>query len=206
MRNKRSHGNSLHFILMYGIIAATGSFLLWHFVLAQGAQSVPLLNPVAPVEVPYVQEKIGLPERIKIPSLNLDAVIENVGLTSGGAMGVAKDPLHAGWYDLGPRPGEKGSAVIDGHVNWYYGATGAFADLHLLKLGDEVHIQDEAGVDLVFVVREIRTYDSKADATDVFISHDGKAHLNLITCDGVWNKDAHEYSKRLIVFTDQSLE
>ena len=53
------------------------------------------------------------------------------------------------------------------------------------------------------MVREIRTYDATADATDVFISNDGKAHLNIITCDGAWNKNMNQYSQRLVIFTDK---
>lgn len=51
--------------------------------------------------------------------------------------------------------------------------------------------------------RESRTYDALADATRVFRSDDGKAHLNLITCQGAWDKQAKQYSKRLVVFTDR---
>jgi len=34
-------------------------------------------------------------------------------------------------------------------------------------------------------------------------SSDAKAHLNLITCEGVWDKVSKSYSKRLVVFTDR---
>lgn len=141
--------------------------------------------------------------RLKIPSIALDADIEGVALTPENDMAVPQDPLHAGWYDLGPRPGEIGSAVIDGHVNWYYGATGVFANLHKLQVGDTIIVEDAAGVSTSFVVREIRRYDPAADASDVFFSMDGRAHLNLITCDGAWDKNAQQYSARLVVFTDK---
>ena len=35
---------------------------------------------------------------------------------------------------------------------------------------------------------ESKKYDLTADDKDVFISNDGKSHLNLITCAGVWNQ------------------
>jgi len=44
---------------------------------------------------------------------------------------------------------------------------------------------------------------TQAVATDVFTSSDGKAHLNLITCDGIWDKNAAQYSERLVVFADR---
>ncbi|PIZ82226.1 MAG: class F sortase, partial [Parcubacteria group bacterium CG_4_10_14_0_2_um_filter_41_6] len=41
------------------------------------------------------------------------------------------------------------------------------------------------------------------DVPEVFNSSDGKAHLNLITCTGVWNKEDNAFSERLVVFTDK---
>ncbi len=149
------------------------------------------------------KEKIGVPVRIEIPSIALDAAIEKVALTKGRTLDVPKHPFDTGWYDLGPRPGQKGSAVIDGHVNWMYGATAVFADLHKLKPGDKITVQDDKGALITFVVRESRSYAASAHAADVFRSNDGKAHLNIITCDGVWDKRAQQYSKRLVVFADK---
>ena len=56
---------------------------------------------------------------------------------------------------------------------------------------------------IYFVVRKIQSYDPGEDASEVFVSNDGKPHLNLITCDGVWDKQAKQYSKRLVVFSDR---
>jgi LPXTG-site transpeptidase (sortase) family protein len=148
-------------------------------------------------------ENIGVPVRIRIPSIGLDAAIEKVALTADGFMDVPVDPLNTGWYELGPRPGETGSATISGHVNWINNPVAVFADLHNVKSGDRIIVQDDNGAFISFVVREIRSYDAEADAVDVFTSNDGKAHLNLITCDGVWDKVAKSYSQRLVIFTDK---
>lgn len=146
---------------------------------------------------------IGLPVRLKIPVIDVDSIVIPIGLTADGAMDIPQDPAEVAWYSLGPRPGEIGSAVIAGHLNWFQGQTGAFADLKQVEPGDIITVSDEDGVNITFVVREIRMYDAQADATDVFSSTDGKAHLNLITCDGVWDKDTSQYTERLVVFTDR---
>jgi len=78
-----------------------------------------------------------------------------------------------------------------------------FDDLHKINKDDEISIEDENGVITTFVVRKIQTYDKDEDSSDIFTSDDGKAHLNLITCTGAWNKAEQAYSKRLIVFTDK---
>lgn len=162
-------------------------------------QSVPSIVPANPT---VAQPRVGLPTRLKIPKINVDASVEYVGINSKGEMDVPKLPGNTAWYDLGTRPGDIGSAAIAGHLNWYDGATGVFADLDKLKIGDKILVQDETGKEISFVVRKIRTYELNEDASEVFVSNDGKAYLNLITCDGVWDKVTKQYSKRLVVFAE----
>lgn len=152
-----------------------------------------------------LQEKVSslLPIRLKIPSINVNAPIKSVGLTSNGAMDVPKGPAEVAWYNLGPRPGRMGSAVIDGHSGYKNNKPAVFDNLYKLQKGDKIYVEDEKGVATIFVVREIRKYNPNADATDVFYSNDGKAHLNLITCTGFWNKIWKSHSDRLVVFTDK---
>lgn len=149
------------------------------------------------------QANSSLPIRLKIPAINVNVVIEYVGLTPQGAIDVPKKSNNVAWFDLGARPGDNGSAIITGHVNWYAGASGVFANLHKLKPGDKITVQDNQGLLISFVIRESRIYDAAANAIDVFSSSDGKAHLNLITCEGLWNKLSQQYSKRLVVFADK---
>jgi LPXTG-site transpeptidase (sortase) family protein len=145
----------------------------------------------------------GLPTRIEIPKISVDAAIEYVGLTPQGAMAVPTGPTSTAWFDLGPRPGENGSAVIAGHEGWKDGIRAVFDDLYKLRAGDEVYVKDEEGATTTFVVRDVRTYGQNGDASDVFGSSDGKAHLNLITCEGIWNAAEKSYSNRLVVFADK---
>jgi LPXTG-site transpeptidase (sortase) family protein len=149
------------------------------------------------------QVRAGSPVRLTIPRIGVDAVLESVGLTAEGAVAVPKGPANAAWFDLGPRPGEVGSAVITGHFGWKDNLPAVFDDLSSLRAGDSLLVEDEKGVVTVFVVRELRTYGEYEDAPDVFSSSDGKAHLNLVTCEGIWNKSSKSYSKRLVVFADK---
>ncbi len=157
----------------------------------------------SPYELPAIEEGEGNPVYIQIPSIGVDAPVERVTLTSDGSMDVPGDPGNAGWYALGPRPGEAGSAAIAGHVAWFDGETAVFSSLHKVAPGDAILVRNDDGSDAAFVVREIRTYAADADATDIFVSRDGKAHLNLITCVGEWDRDAGQYAERLVVFADQ---
>jgi sortase (surface protein transpeptidase) len=151
-----------------------------------------------------VDKSAGLPVRIKIDDINLDAVIEKVGLTSKGDMDVPKIPLQAGWYQSGPYPGNSGTAVIDGHVNKEKNTAGVFADLHKLKPGAKIIIYDDKGRDVTFIVQETKIYHQQADASNVFFSSDEKSHLNLITCQ--WDKKQKGYTDRFIVFSEKEIE
>lgn len=174
---------------------------LWHDVLAYNPPPSTVVS--APTSIDSAEAGMGVPIRISIPNLAIDAAIENVTLAADGSMDVPKLPSDTGWYQPGPRPGEIGSAVIDGHVNWKYGASAVFANLHKIKPGDTIEVQDDSGKVVTFVVRTSRQYDAAADATEVFNSNDGLAHLNLITCDGVWDTLQKSYSHRLVVFADK---
>ena len=151
------------------------------------------------------QEQVisGLPARLKIPSINVDAPVEYVGLTPDGAMDVPKERTDVAWFNLGPRPGERGNAVIAGHYGWKNRKASTFDNLYKLRKGDKLHIENDKGETISFVVRESRRYDPNADASAVFGSNDERVHLNLITCEGVWDKIYKTYSKRLVVFTDK---
>jgi len=152
-----------------------------------------------------LQEKTNssLLMRLKIPSINIDATIDYVGLTPDGTMDVPKGPNDVAWYNLGTRPGGTGSAVIDGHSGYKDNKPAVFDNLYKLQKGDKIYVEDEKGVIITFMVREIRKYDPKAEAGDVFVSSDAKAHLNLITCTGIWDETEKSRSERLVVFTDE---
>lgn len=148
----------------------------------------------------------ALPVRLKIPKISVDAQVEYVGLASNGAMDAPKVPPDVAWFNLGPRPGDNGSAVISGHFGWKNGISAVFDNLHKLRKGDMAYVQDEKGITTVFVVRELRQYGQNENDGSVFISSDGKAHLNLITCEGVWSAAKKSYSDRLVVFTDKATQ
>lgn len=144
--------------------------------------------------------RYGLPVRLTIPRLGVDAAVEKVGLTPDGAMGVPSSPDTVAWFKLGPRPGDKGSAVIDGHSG-YASVAAVFDDLPSLRKGDLLFVEDAKGVLVRFVVRKSRMFDRDANPSDVFGRKDGR-HLNLVTCTGAWDAAAGTHAQRLIVFTD----
>ena len=146
----------------------------------------------------------GIPTRLEIPKINVDAAIIPMGVAKDGSMEAPSGPKDVGWFKPGPRPGDIGSAVVDGHYGyWKNGEGSVFDDLNKLRKGDELYIEDEKGAITAFVVRKILMYDPNEETSNIFSSNDGKAHLNLITCEGVWDSTQQTYSNRLVIFTDK---
>lgn len=199
---KKISRRKLLIIILGGSVFALA--LMVYFNFKQPVQNI--TEPTVDVAILMDQraENINLPVRLKIPGIGVDAVVESLGLTVAGAMEVPKGPDNVAWYELGTRPGEQGSAVIAGHYGkWKNGQGSVFDDLHKLNKGDKLYIEDDKGVVIAFVVRESRNYDPTADAVEVFSSDDELAHLNLITCEGTWNKATKSFSQRLVVFADR---
>jgi len=149
------------------------------------------------------QVSYGLPVRLEIPSVDIDAIVEHLGVTSGGIMDTPQNIDNVAWFNLGSRPGEIGSAVIAGHYGWKNGKASVFINLYKLQKGDKLYVKDDKGMTTSFLVRETRKYDQKADASSVFSSSDGRSHLNLITCEGNWNETSKSYPERLVIFSDK---
>ena len=164
-----------------------------HYTNQNTAQSITALKRESP----------PLPIHLKIPSINVDASVEYVGLTSEGAMDIPNNPDLVGWFDLGPHPGENGNAVIAGHSGMKDNVPAAFDNLKKIKKGDQIYIENGRGETTIFIVKEIKLYRKDDDASEVFDPSDDSSHLNLITCAGIWDTIEQTSSDRLVVFTDK---
>lgn len=188
-------GCVLSFLLILQKLFQNGSKPLTTSVVVPAAHEEEVAKQV---EISY-----GLPVRLKIPKINVDAAIEHTGLTPEGDMQAPGEPGNAGWYKFGSHPGNKGSAVIAGHYGWRNEEAAVFNELYTLNKGNLIYVEDETSTIAVFVVREIRTYAKDEIVPNAFSSSDGKAHLNLITCHGTWVDTQQTYSNRLVVFADK---
>ena len=145
----------------------------------------------------------GLPVRLQIPIIGVDSAVEDALITPDGKMDVPANSTNVAWFALGPIPGAVGSAVIGGHFGIKNNVPFVFYNLDKMKVGDKIKVIDDEGNTISFIVRIIKSFNQNADATTVFTSSDGLAHLNLITCEGVWNQVNGSYPDRLVVFADK---
>lgn len=156
----------------------------------------------SPAPVKVVRLQVAEPQTLVIPKLNITAAVESVGEDSSGKMAVPEKVEDVGWYNLGYKPGEKGSAVMAGHLDDVTGAPAVFYYLGQLQAGDEVIVTDKNGKTYTFEVTDVQSYAfDSVPLQQVFASND-KPRLNLITCTGIWNQGSRNYSNRLVVYTE----
>lgn len=136
--------------------------------------------------------------RLSIPSIHLDAAVQPVGLTADGSLAVLRSTADVGWYKQGAYPGQKGSAVFDGHVDSDSGTPGVFGALTQLSAGSKLYVQDGAH-STTFVVFDKKYYAASDQPAAVFDKNDA-AYLNLITCAGKWDAAKKVFTERLVVF------
>ena len=145
--------------------------------------------------------QVELPKTLTIDPLKVKTNIEQVGLDKKGAMGTPKNEQQVGWYKFGPRPGDVGNAVIDGHTDTKTGPA-VFYQLHELKKGDKINIKDESGRNLVFRVKKLVEYGHLDAPLEKIFGASDQRNLNLITCIGTYDENEGTYDNRLVVFTE----
>ncbi len=192
MTRKTAHSIAfLIFALGFGLLTRT---------LVHGFYYAPE-KEMAPPQPSFFLATSSLPVKISIPKINLEADVEQVGITFKGNMSTPKLVNNTGWYRYGTIPGEKGSAVIDGHVDNGFGLPGVFTNLKELAIGDEIFIYTESGSRLRFEVIGIETYFYTDVPREILFNKNDDAYLNLITCDGAWLPEKETAEYRLVVYT-----
>ncbi len=141
------------------------------------------------------------PTRLRIPQLFLDAPFTELGLTPAGALEAPApdDKNLVGWYRGGASPGQRGSAVVAGHVDTKVGPA-VFLMLHLLTPGSTVEITREDGIVASFVVDSTQTFPKNAFPDAQVYADTPRAELRLITCGGAYDRKLKDYTENVVVF------
>lgn len=142
-----------------------------------------------------------IPTDIAIPSIDVNASIEQVGLLETGQMDTPSTEDGVAWFEPGSKPGVKGNAVLAGHVDSKTGPA-IFYHLKDLEKGDEITVKDKQGTKLTFVVKKKQSYPrDKAPLNEIFGYSKGR-HLNLITCTGTFDRSKGTHQERLVVYAE----
>nr|WP_081745060.1 class F sortase [Arthrobacter sp. H14] len=141
------------------------------------------------------------PVSFTIPAIDAGSELLSLGLRDNGSLEVPPgDPgAPASWYNDSPTPGERGPAVLLGHVNATDSGPGVFADLRKLKAGDTIDVLREDGTTATFVFDRGEQYAKDEFPTQTVYGNTEGSELRLITCDG-YDPDTGEFDDNYVVY------
>jgi len=159
----------------------------------------PTVTP-QPTPTPLLPLPGIVPSRIRIPAIGIDTGVQQVGLDAKERLGVPTNYTEVAWFKGGYKPGERGNAVIDGHVDSPWAAA-IFYNLKKLQLGDRIYLRDSHGQEKIFEVYATAIYPYNKAPLDYILGPSDQAQLNLITCTGIYDKATDNYDRRFVVYT-----
>jgi sortase (surface protein transpeptidase) len=160
---------------------------------------------------PGIVQSSGLERRtdweLIIPSAQLRAAVVMVGVSANNFLGAPDNPETIGWWEEGPAPGERGNVLFDGHrdfrdINGHVGE-GVCWLLTETRPGDPVIVRDRSdGSASVYTVRTIHSIESDDPTGAEFLRASDRAMLTIVTCEGSFDEEAHNYSQRRVVVAE----
>jgi hypothetical protein len=164
----------------------------------QAARALPTgegLDVAAPSDAPE-------PVSVALPRLGVHSVLDPLQLQPDGELQAPPRWDVAGWYVGGPRPGERGPAVVAGHVDGPDGPA-VFWRLEELRPGDRVEVRRADGSTAVFAVTRSLVVPKDDFPTAEVYGPTPHAELRLITCDGAFDRGSGHYLDNLVVFATE---
>ncbi|MFG2827406.1 class F sortase [Streptomyces sp. NPDC048434] len=158
-------------------------------------------RPSAAAAVPDLALPRSAPKRVSIPTIAVDAPFTPLTIGPTGQLDAppAGDKNLVGWYKDGATPGERGSAIIAGHVDTKTGPA-VFLQLEALKPGALINITREDGMVASFKVDSIETYSKAKFPSDQVYADAPTAQLRVITCGGAYDRKVKDYVDNIVVF------
>jgi sortase A len=182
--------------LSLGVFVAVLVHAVWY------APDIEIADSAVPTTTVVSAVPAGKPEMLEIPTLSIDAKVQDVGIAVSGNIGVPNNFTDVAWYKYGPEPGATGSAVIDGHVDNAISLPGVFKHLSDIAVGDDIYVDTASSTRLHFVVSNIEVYPYQSVPMTEVLSTTGSPRLALITCDGTWEEGVKSYNERLVVYAN----
>lgn len=157
------------------------------------AATQPTENPIN-----AVLQKGTVPLSLRIPSIDVEAPVQHLGVTEEGEMAVPNEIDEVSWFEPGYKPGQNGRAVIAGHVDGLEGPA-IFWDLAKVQAGDTIEVVGEDET-LTFEIYKLESIPlALADVSEVF-GYTSSSELVLITCSGTYNREWGTREERLVVY------
>jgi hypothetical protein len=156
-------------------------------------------GPAAGVPWPGSRHPVARPVRLIVPAIGVRTDLVKLGLTTAGTLQVPASTDVAGWYDLSPRPGQTGAAIIAGHIDSLAGPA-VFFRLASLRPGDRAYVRRADGTLAVFLVTAVHSYLKTRFPTAAVYGPAPGPQLRLITCGGTFDHATGSYLSNVVVY------
>lgn len=187
--------------VLLAVVANLGFY--YHFSAAKGpVHDLSIHKAVAsaaPKPQPPKSMPRSIPERLIIPSIQLNSELIPLGRYPDGTIEMPSWPSIPGWYEYGPTPGQIGPAVIAGHLDTWT-APAIFWRLHELRPGDEIDVLRQDGTTAKFAVTKVEELPRDNFPTKEIYGNINYAGIRLLTCGGTFNPATMKYSDNTAVF------
>jgi LPXTG-site transpeptidase (sortase) family protein len=147
----------------------------------------------------------SVPVSIRIPAIGVDAPIMKLSTSPGGIIEVPPLDAHnlTGWWEDGAAPGQRGRAVILGHVDSVTGIS-VFYDLRYLRTGDKIYVKLADGKVPAFVVDGLQKVAKTTFPTAAVYGRANSPELRLVTCGGPFDESTGHYIDNIIVYAQMT--
>jgi hypothetical protein len=144
----------------------------------------------------------SVPVSVSIPAIGVQSPLLYLGLNQNGTIQVpdlATSADEAAWYKYSVTPGQRGTSVIEGHVDSDLGPA-VFYRLGALRPGEHIDVRLADGITAVFTITGVREYAKDEFPTKMVYGPTNYASLRLVTCGGTFDFDTGHYLSSVVVF------
>jgi len=162
----------------------------------------PRLHPSRPATRPLVDvvdREAARPRHIDIRAIGISASVVSLGLGADATMETPRKWGDTGWYEPASEPGERGPAVIAGHVDSTSGPA-VFYRLRELRRGNLIRIRRADGSVVRFRVEGLERWPKATFPTRRVFGTTPVSTLRLVTCGGSFDSSTGHYVDNTIVY------
>jgi sortase (surface protein transpeptidase) len=144
----------------------------------------------------------SVPVQVRIPAIGVDAHIISLGLGADDTVAVPplSEPFLVGWYTGGSSPGQRGPAVLLGHVDSYAVGPAVFYRLGEVRPGDLIYVALADQQTAVFKVASVALYPKQDFPAAQVYGSTRQPALRLVTCGGAFDSYTRHYVGNVVAF------
>lgn len=139
----------------------------------------------------------SIPVRVTAEEISLTVAVDAVGIARDGSVALPGNADHAGWFAGSVTPGERGNAILVGHVDSTTGPA-AFYALGGLRKGDRITVERRDGRDADFTVTRMAVHPKDSFPSEEVYAPAAHPVLTMITC-ADWDEEDEDYRANLVL-------